>query len=63
MKLKPKMKGQMQPSVVKPSAKTEKKLHNDKHLASVVAVFPDAFVSGKFCDVKIVCMVSQQCIA
>ena len=62
MKLKPKMKGQMQP-VVKPSAKTEKKLHNDKHLASVVAVFPDAFVSGKFCDVKIVCMVSQQCNA
>lgn len=48
------MKVQLQPPV-KPVAKTEKKLHNDKHLASVVAVFPDAFVSGKFCDVKIVC--------
>jgi len=33
------------------------KLHNDKHFASVVSVFPEAFVSGKFCDVKIVCMV------
>ena len=56
MKLKPKMKAAVQPIV-----KTSKweKLHNDKHLASVVAVFPDAFVSGKFCDVKIVCMVSH----
>jgi len=49
----PKMKRALKP-VVK-SSKIEK-LHNDKHLASVVAVFPDAFVSGQFCDVKIVCM-------
>ena len=50
------MRGALAP-VVKPS-KTEK-LHNEKHFASVVAVFPDAFVSGRFCDVKIVCMVSH----
>ena len=56
MKLKSKMRGALAP-VVKPS-KTEK-LHNEKHFASVVAVFPDAFVSGRFCDVKIVCMVSH----
>ena len=46
---------------LKPVVKSSKieKLHNDKHLASVVAVFPDAYVSGQFCDVKIVCMVSH----
>ena len=39
------------------STKTElEKLQNDKHFVSVVAAFPEAFVSGKFCDVKIVCM-------
>ena len=39
------------------------KLHNDKHFASVVSVFTEAsFVSGKFCDVKIVCMVRNQLI-
>ena len=56
MKIMPKMKRAVKP-VVK-SSKLEK-LHNDKHLASVVSVFPDAFVSGQFCDVKIVCMVSH----
>jgi len=33
----------------------KKTLKNEKHFASVLTGFPDAFVSGKFCDVKVVC--------
>ena len=43
--------------VKKQNTKTEvEKLRSDKHFVSVVAAFPEAFVSGRFCDVKIVCM-------
>ena len=36
-----------------------RKFASEKHFASVLQVFPDAFVSGKFCDVKIVCEVGD----
>jgi len=34
---------------------TTKLIQNEKHFASVLTGFPEAFVSGKFCDVKVVC--------
>jgi len=34
---------------------TKKLVQNEKHFASVLTGFPEAFVSGKFCDVKVVC--------
>ena len=44
-------------SVVQPKKQEFEKIKNEKHFSSVVAAFPEAFVNGKFCDVKIVCMV------
>ena len=46
-------------AVVTHNKQTMQHIRYDKHSASVVAAFPDAFVTGKFCDVKIVCMVSD----
>jgi len=43
-------------SVVQPKKQEFEKIKNEKHFSSVVAEFPEAFVNGKFCDVKIVCM-------
>ena len=37
---------------------TKKLVQNEKHFASVLTGFPEAFVSGKFCDVKVVCKVN-----
>ena len=49
-----KMKGGGVVSRVKMSS-DPRRLVNEKHFVSVVAAFPEAFVSGAFCDVKIVC--------
>ena len=32
-------------------------LTNEKHFANLLAGYSEAFVTGKFCDVKVVCQV------
>jgi len=39
-----------------PQANAVERLRNGKHFSSVVSGCSDVFVTGKFCDVKIVCM-------
>jgi len=43
-------------AVLQPKKKEFERIRKEKHFSSVVAAFPEAFVNGKFCDVKIVCM-------
>ena len=40
-----------------PHSTAVERLCNGKHFSSVVSGCSDVFVTGKFCDVKIVCMV------
>jgi len=39
--------------------KTKQFVQKEKPFASVLAGFSEAFVSGKFCDVKVVCKVKS----